>query len=974
MPDTNKKTQTEKSSTLSTETVSDAYKKERTAKVLSRKVPGKYKIEQTIASGGMKTIRQARDCDIGRKVAIAEILPDLNADPAKINRFIQEARITANLEHPNIVPVHELGRNSDDTPYFVMKKLSGETLSSVVSKLKKKDKDYLKKYNLHHRLRIFMKVCNAVAFAHSKNIIHLDIKPENIQVGDFGEVLLLDWGLAKMPDDEKNQTQTEAQNFNADDKVNDDELSNSILDVTLDGVIKGTPGYMAPEQVYGKNKEKDNRTDIYALGAVLYFLLTYKRPVEGDTTGALMVSTLNDEIKPPSERVPENQIPKSLDAVAMKALAFDKKDRYQKVEELIADIDAFLRGYATSAEHAGFVTRFILMLKRHKALALSTALLFLTISAFCVYFAVDYYQRWGNWKKIAYCDFRQNQNFDNLFEFKDALNKTITHPWQKNYGLKMEKDQWLWVKNLKVPGDCRVVVQFLCTGSPAPFIISINAANQPLPQASFVPPGYSFIFGAWNGRRNFISKNSLPAYPVPFGFSSPSSFSVDKVHTITVERKQDVISFSVDDGEPLSLVDFFPPKGKDLSWIGLKTQSPAVSLISLEVYRWAIPEKPLPTIAGDALAEYHHFDEAVAKYIMVAEDTKDDNTAALALLKAYLTASSNNIKNQSDIMQKIKMLMTRKYSKTIYYKKLCEQEILYLWNRQNYQKVFSLLPKLFEQFKETQIILRILQLKHENLPEYAAENLLKWLSKSKEVSDVNISGLGITSLEPLKGVRIISLNCSNNPIGNLDALKGMNLLRLNCAGCGLNSIEPLKDMKLEELIISNNKIKDLTPLRGMPLKRFRCRLNSIDSLEALSGMPLERLECGGNKIEELTPLKNAELTFLGCRKNKIKSLLPLKDMPLIILDCQYNPITDITPLAGMPLRELFLNDCPVSDIRPLQYCSELEKLTIPKTAEDITFLKRLPNLKYLSTKWDIILPEAEKFWKTYHNVPEEKND
>jgi len=953
-------------STLSTEVVHTSLKKERTVKILSQKVSGKYKFEQTIASGGMKTIRLARDCDIGRKVAVAEILPDLNSDSAKINRFIQEARITANLEHPNIVPVHELGRNSDETPYFVMKMLSGETLSSVVSELKKKNQEYINKYNLHLRLRIFAKVCNAVAFAHSKNIIHLDIKPENIQVGDFGEVLLLDWGLAKIPDEENQLNKNLKNKKIKHKKVREEELSNSILDVTLDGVIKGTPGYMAPEQVYGKNKEKDNRTDIYALGAVLYFLLTYKRPVEGDTTGALMISTLNDEIKPPSERVPENQIPKSLDAVAMKALAFYKEDRYQKVEELIADIDAFLRGYATSAEQAGIVTRFILMVKRHKALALSTALLFFTFIVFGVYFSVDYYQRWGNWKKIVFCDFKQNQNIKNLFEFKDAFNKKITVPWKNGYALNMKQNQWLWVKNLKIRGDCRVVAKFICSGSPAPFIVCINAADQPLPQKSFVPPGYSFIFGAWNGRRNFISKNSLPAFPVPFGVSAPSLFSIEQVHSVTVERKQDKITFSVDGSDALSVVDFFPPKGRNLTSIGLKTQSPAVDLISLEIYRWAIPEKPLPTIAGDALAEYRHFDEAVAKYIMVSEDTKDDNTAALALLKAYLTASSNNINDQTQVIRKIKMLMAQKYSKTIYYTKLCEQEILYYWHKQNYQKVFSLLPKLFEHSSQSQIILRILQLKHENLPEYASENLLKWLSKSKEALDVNISGLGITSLEPLKGVKIISLNCSNNPLKNLDALAGMNLLRLNCAGCSLDSIEPLKNMKLEELIISNNKIKDLTSLNGMPLKRFRCRLNSIESLQPLTGMPLQRIECGGNRISDLAPLKGAGLTFLGCRKNKIKSLQPLKSMPLIILDCQENPITDIRPLAGMPLRELFLNDCPVSDLKPLQYCPELEKLTIPKSSVNITFLKKLPELKYLSTKWNIILPEAKEFWQNYH--------
>jgi len=945
----------------------------RSVHVLTSRNSKKYRIEQTVGSGGMKTICQAEDRDIGRKVAIAEMRPKLNGNESKINRFIQEARITANLEHPNIVPVHELGKNSDNSPYFVMKMLSGEPLSMVIDKLKNKTKGYAKKYNLHHRLRIFIKICNAVAFAHSKGIIHLDIKPDNIQIGDFGEVLLLDWGLAKISNDPKN-IQNPKKGKSKDQKERDliknttKELSNSILDITLDGVIKGTPGYMAPEQVYGKNKEKDTRTDIYALGAVLYFLLTFQRPVEGKTIQALMVSTLNAKISPPSERVPQNHIPKALNAVTLKALAFKKENRYQKVNDLIRDIDSFLGGYATTAERAGIFTRLALMLRRHKAFAISTALFLFTLIMFIAYFTANYYSQWGNWREVYSCKFSDNNINENDFSFTDAYNKKQIGSWVKNsYGLQMHKDEWLWLKNIKIRGDCRVTAKILCSGTLSPVIISLNAEKKQLSHKTFVPPGYSFVFGAWNGRRNLISKNSTSSYPTPLGFTSASTFSIDRIHTLTVEKKKENISFFVDGKKSLSVIDFFPPIGREQNNIGLKTQSPAMTLISIKVYRWAIPEKPLPTITGDVLVEYKHFNEAVAKYMQIAEDTKDKETAALALLKAYMTSSSYNIFNQERTLSKIKNLMHNNYERTVYDIKISEQEILYNWEKKHYRKAFSLLPELFKKSQKTQIIPKILQLKHENPPDYVTILLLQWLKKTEDPTEINISGLNIQSLEELKGMKIISLNCSRNPIKNLNALKQMNLLRLNCSSCNLDSISPLQGMKIEELIISNNNISDLSPITGMPLKRFRCRLNKISSLTPLIGMKLERLECGGNMITTLSALKNMNLKVLGCRKNQIKSLAPLKGMKLLILDCQENPIEKIDTLAGMPLRELFLNGCHVTNLKPLQYCPSLEKLTIPEEAIDIKFLQKLPDLKYLSRNWNIILPESKIFWKKINN-------
>ncbi|MEI8342624.1 MAG: serine/threonine-protein kinase, partial [Verrucomicrobiota bacterium] len=157
----------------------------------------KYRLGEEVGSGGMKSVHRAHDLNANRDVAMAK-LREASAPPRRMRRFVREARITAALEHPNIVPVHEIGVDETGKPYFTMKLLGGETLHSVLKKLSSGDAAFQKKYTLARLLQIFQSVCNAAAFAHSRGIIHLDLKPSNIQVGDFGEVLVLDWGLAKM--------------------------------------------------------------------------------------------------------------------------------------------------------------------------------------------------------------------------------------------------------------------------------------------------------------------------------------------------------------------------------------------------------------------------------------------------------------------------------------------------------------------------------------------------------------------------------------------------------------------------------------------------------------------------------------------------------------------------------------------------------------------------------------------------------
>ncbi len=328
-----------------------------TLTTLTKKPANKYKFERSLGMGGMKAVLQVWNMDTARSMAMAVMLNSDDRPAEDVQRFLNEARITAMLEHPNIVPVHEIGVDNSGSPYFTMKLLRGKTLEQLIKDLKD-GKLNRKKFDLQRMLRIYVKICNAIAFGHSKSIIHLDIKPDNIHVGDFGEVLVLDWGLAK--------------NLNVDDKI-DIGKTKSVetvpLDKTIDGITKGTPGYMAPEQAAGKNRDRDIRSDIYALGAILYFITTWQKPVTGADAKQIMINTVQGNIVTPRKAKRENKsgldIPPALEAIVMKAMSLNQADRYQSVNELRSDIFSFIGGFATRAEAPGVAKRSVMFINRN---------------------------------------------------------------------------------------------------------------------------------------------------------------------------------------------------------------------------------------------------------------------------------------------------------------------------------------------------------------------------------------------------------------------------------------------------------------------------------------------------------------------------------------------------------------------------------------------------------------------------------
>jgi serine/threonine-protein kinase len=275
--------------------------------------PG-YQLGELIGHGGMGEVLVAQDQRIGREVAVKRIRSH-DPSPDAVSRFLREARIQARLDHPAIVPVYELGTDSEGRPYFTMKRLAGVTLAKRLSQAAP----------VQPMLRAFVDVCLAIQLAHTRGVVHRDLKPSNIMLGDYGEVYVLDWGVARVVTDTK-RTTAPVQAVSGDDS-------------TTAGAILGTPGYMAPEQVRGE--EADTKADVYALGAILFEILAGE-PLHPRGEAALG-STLTRPQEAPARRASERTIPPELDGVCFDALAEQPAER-PSARDLADRVQAYLDG------------------------------------------------------------------------------------------------------------------------------------------------------------------------------------------------------------------------------------------------------------------------------------------------------------------------------------------------------------------------------------------------------------------------------------------------------------------------------------------------------------------------------------------------------------------------------------------------------------------------------------------------------
>jgi serine/threonine-protein kinase len=293
----------------------------------------RYVAGQVLGEGGMGVVRTTLDRRIGREVAMKLVRPGDGSRGDLKARFLREACVQGQLEHPAIVPVYDLARDPEGTLYFTMKRVRGATFEQIVDALRSGDAEATRTYTRHKLLSAFASVCNAVDFAHARGVVHRDLKPANVMLGDFGEVYVLDWGLAKVVGAPEPRLPSEppAVGGGSDPGAK-----------TRHGATMGTPGYMAPEQLRGENV--DARADVYALGAILFELLALEPLHPQASAEHANASTLRGVVARPSARAPERDLPPELDDVCAAATALDPARRTPTVRAVVEAVERYLEG------------------------------------------------------------------------------------------------------------------------------------------------------------------------------------------------------------------------------------------------------------------------------------------------------------------------------------------------------------------------------------------------------------------------------------------------------------------------------------------------------------------------------------------------------------------------------------------------------------------------------------------------------
>jgi serine/threonine-protein kinase len=315
----------------------------------------RYEPVKLLGAGGMGEVVLVEDQDIARRVAVKRLLPEM-MHPAVLARFVDEIRIVGRLEHPNIVPIHDVGVDELGRYFFVMKYVEGETLESIIDKLAAGDPEYVRRYPFERRIELLLGILHALEYAHAHGVVHRDIKPANVMVGAFGEVMLMDWGVAKA------LASTRDAVAGADAQLGSDGEKRGRVFATRVGSVIGTPAYMSPEQARGENDRVDARCDLFSAAVLFHELLCVRHYLAGAESVEAVLLTVGQKERTfldlVSVRHPDHPVPPAeLIHFIQKGVAMDPARRFQSAAEMIAALEAIIDGRVEIKCHVTFTKR-----------------------------------------------------------------------------------------------------------------------------------------------------------------------------------------------------------------------------------------------------------------------------------------------------------------------------------------------------------------------------------------------------------------------------------------------------------------------------------------------------------------------------------------------------------------------------------------------------------------------------------------
>ncbi len=870
----------------------------------------RYEIGNEVARGGMGAILDARETTTGRTVAMKVMLKPGSHDA--VMRFVTEAKVTARLDTDNIVPVHELSVDENNQVFYTMKFVMGVTLREVLKKLCENEPTTLAKYPLAALLTVFQKVCDALAFAHSKGVIHRDLKPENVMIGDYGEVLVMDWGLSKFENESEGH---EGLLMDQDSGLN-----------TMVGQVMGTPQYMSPEQARGEIDQLDVRTDIYALGAILYHILALHAPVSGKNAMEVVDKVSRGEVAPLAEaspnltirlaHLPGRRVPASLDAVVRKAMAFKRDARYPKVEALQADITAYQNGFATSAENAGAAKLLALFIGRHKAVSLSIVGALVLLACISAAFTTRLlFERNVAIEARTVADDARKQAEQSLGvaeterkRTEEALGTAKSEGKRAEDALGTAESERKRAETERIHADeARDVAED-----------QRKRAEQALADLKKTAPTFFALAKSLLEEGNFTGAIEKAGYAIQLDAANPD-YRLFRANLL--EATQDIAGAGQEYDRVLGL-----RPGDEVA----KTNLALCERILAENGKAPNLRKELQKQLLIALREQKRLIEAGPLSVIVEPDAAVAEATIRARLREYRKQPGwDDSRLSRNIDGTFKIIFDN----------LATGDLSVLKG----QAISDL------SFSYSDI---------SNLSSLAGLPLKHLVLNYSKVSD----------LSPLHGMPLESLDLIGVPVADLSPLAGMKLQHLTLSRTEVSDLHPLTGMPLRYVAANNTRIADLTPLRGMPLAYLNLSATHITDLAPLAGAPLDDLDVSYNQISDLKPLAACpKLQKLFLSHTGVSDLAPLAELQLSEIDFSDTSVTYLDPLRKQPLKEIKMDKTFVTNFHPLGGCHTLNEIVISADARNLEPLRALSLLHFISTGETGNGPAqtAAEFWKKY---------
>lgn len=834
-----------------------------------------FKAERMLAEGGMGTVLVGQDKALQRRVAVKVMKPKIAESPEHRARFLEEAQITGQLEHPNIVPIHDLGKDADGNLYFSMKLVKGQSLGQILAEMKKNPSTGR---SLTELLNIVLKIADGLAFAHSKGVVHRDLKPDNIMVGDFGEVLIMDWGLAKLLGRKVVSEALAIPLVDASEDTSEDARVETIKSVratdsiarTMDGTVQGTPAYMPPEQALGEIERIDQRSDIYSLGAILYEILTLERPVKGKTMLEVVSNAAEGNVISPDQRTPDRLIPPELSAVVMKAMQPAREARYQSVREFERDITLFLEGRAVSAKEDSLRESIVKFVRRNRAVSSAVAVASVIIVTLATY---SYIRITRERDRAVDNEIAATENERKARRNEQrALGSELQARESEQVAINAQQQQW--------ETALAASKQFALQAAEHAHVNRFEPARRRAKDAAIVAPE-----GPWQH------------------FASGSIALAKADYPGAAERFR--MAMSTRDGDQpeirAALADVLARQGE-------LEEAEAVLAELDEIDDWRVLLS-----AGRALYSAQNWDacqEPLARAIERMEAEKDRPQQSLVEAKQLLDAAPahkacvgfyDEIRNlpfsqlQKRVVDKLEQVNGGRHAYVL--TKDGEDGLTFEPNGRGAVPLKHLYP-----------------LRGLPITSIRAYGGLIWdLTPlgGMPLQDIVLShNYGLRSIEPLRNMKELkSLNVSHTNVEDLSPIASMPLKELHIVNTLVNDISPLAGMSLEVLSL-DRKVSDLSPLRGMPLRMLTASVGVVSDLSPLKGAPLRSLNIhGSSKVYDLEPLRGAPLEELLCDFTRVSDLSPLADIPLKLLDISQTSVTDLSPLKRCPLENLRAAHC-----------------------------------------------------------------